>query len=171
MDARKTWLKELASSPTVHAWAADCAATAFPGTTRVQTRNTTYLFRNGTCFAVTHSDPERPMSSDLVGMRLVGWLMPGSGEPRLSRSWLPGAKAVLWGARGQQGLPVALTSRTTRFAQFTSSAPVEGRERPSFDHALNQTFTRINLPMPGSAVRPIARPAPPPAPPPSHPSL
>jgi hypothetical protein len=160
MDARKAWLTQLAASPSVQDWALACAPATFDGTARVQTRNTTYLFRNGSCFAVTSSDPDRGTTPDFVGMKLVGWLVTDYPQLHLTRVWRTGVCAVLWGVPGRAGLPVALTSPTQRFARFTSTGPQDPTGRPSVDFTPDLTFTRINLPMRQrieSSLRPFAR--------------
>lgn len=172
MVSKSTWLKQVAASPEVHAWAAASDPSVFAGTSRVQTRNTTYLFRNGCCFAVTHADPQRRASLEFMGMRIAGWLIQDLGGLHLSPSWRPQAIAVLW--RPRKGKPshlgegvVALTSPTTRFTQYANSAPLDlaakershaSTERVLFERTLNQTFTRCNLPMPTSEIREIRLP-------------
>ncbi len=174
MASRKAWLKQVAASPEVHAWAAASDPAVFAGTSRVQTLNTTYLFRNACCFAVTHADPQRRASLEFMGMRIAGWLIHDLGGPRLSHTWRPQAMAVLW--RPRKGKPsdlgdgvVALTSPTTRFTQYANSAPLDvaaqdgphrATERVLFERTLNQTFTRCNLPRPTSEIREIRRPEP-----------
>ena len=85
MDARRTWLNHLANSNSVQKWAHACDPYLFAGTCRVQTRNTTYLFRNASCFGVTSGNPEHPTLSDFVGMKLVGWLLARDGQLYLTR--------------------------------------------------------------------------------------
>jgi hypothetical protein len=159
MDVRKTWLKHLATSNSVQRWALACDPETFAGTARVQTRNTTYLFRNGSCFGVTTGDPERGAISDFVGMKLVGWLLGDADQLYLARKWQAGVCAVLWGAPGSTR-PVALTSPTVRFARYVSA---DARPRPAPIREPDPTYTRINLPMQpqptflDSAVRAIAR--------------
>jgi len=143
MDARRTWLKHLANSNSVQKWARSCDPALFAGTVRVQTRNTTYLFRNGSCFAVTTGETERQTTSEFVGMRLVGWLR-GGDQLLLTRNWQTGVCAVLWGVPGGASLPVALTSPTQRFAKFVSG---DSRPRAALVAEPDPTYTRINLPM------------------------
>ena len=157
MDVRKTWLKHLATSNSVQKWARACDASTFAGTARVQTRNTTYLFRNGSCFAVTTGDPERGATSEFVGMKLVGWLLGDQAQLYLTRQWQPGVCAVLWGAPSTR--PVALTSPTVRFACYPSA---DSRPKPAPEREPEPPYTRINLPMQAptfldSAVRAVAR--------------
>ncbi len=157
MDARKTWLKHLANSRSVRKWAQACDAALFAGTVRVQTRNTTYLFRNGSCFGITHEGRERSTSSGFVGMKLAGWLISDQSQIYLSREWRPGVCAVLWGTDRNGRLPFALTSPTRRFAQF-GGAPVERRLRAVVERHADPTLTRINLPMGSAGLHSSVRP-------------
>jgi hypothetical protein len=162
MDARRNWLRHLATSNSAQKWARSCDPGLFAGTVRVRTRNTTYLFRNGSCFAVTTGDSDRPATSDFVGMKLVGWLLGDRDQLFLTREWKEGVCAVLWGAGREGELPVALTSPTERYAHFGAAADARPVRVPVPEP--EPTYTRANIPMhPGrrpvldSAVQAIAR--------------
>src|SRR5579862_6481430 len=51
MSQRK--LHKVAASPVLREWAASCPDDTFAGTARIETQHATYLFRNGSCFAVS----------------------------------------------------------------------------------------------------------------------
>lgn len=115
MDERRSYLKDLATQQ-ADAWAASTPPSAFGGEMRVETRNTVYTFKDALCVSVTRRD--RAFRSDpttIVGMRMLGWLVPDDLHAGLQASWRPGAYAVLWRARGPADATssVALTSPTT----------------------------------------------------------
>src|SRR5271169_605473 len=103
MSQRK--LHKVASSPALREWAASCPESAFAGTSRVETQHAIYLFRNGSCFAVSGRGRRAgTTSTDLVGMKITGWILPeadpveGEAQRRasadriqVSRNWHPGA--------------------------------------------------------------------------------
>jgi hypothetical protein len=136
----KARLREIASSPALRTWAAACPESTFVGVCRVETQHATYLFRNGSCFAAT-AKGERASSTELVGMKIAGWLLPGSlagkdssrtdgtSKVEVSRTWRPGARAVLT-SKGRlfSGPRTALTSPVTSFTHFAD--PSAARPRP-----------------------------------------
>jgi hypothetical protein len=131
MHARKALLKSLA---TVNAWDEadlDAYPRAFDGLTCVETRNTIYRFRDGVCFGVTNRNQTRSgRGSALVGMRIVGWLVTGelhAPKQRLTRTWQPGACAVLFRpcASGGDDGAMALTSPTIDFTNGLESTRLQ----------------------------------------------
>jgi len=127
MHARRALLKKLAS---VTVWD-ESDRDAFTGETSVETRNTIYRFRDGVCFGVTSRGARKAdRVSAIVGMRLVGWLVPNEESAttqRLVRTWEPGACAVLFRrcATGEDDGAMALTSATTDFTQGLGSARLQ----------------------------------------------
>jgi hypothetical protein len=150
MHINQRLVTQLATSRALHVWADGCDSSTFAGTARIETRHTTYLFRNGTCFGVTHRDPSRAPSLGLLGMKIVGWLLPDdadepdkdvrAGGMRVSRSWREGARAVLFHKKRAE-TDVALTSPTTSFTH------VDATPAPKLDPLAHDTLTRINVPM------------------------
>lgn len=126
MDERRALLKELANS-TMGSWAAAHRPPIFDGETRVETRNTVYAFVDGVCCAVTRQDgTPSPTASDFIGMRIVGWLLGGGGQPTVAQAWRPGAYAVLWRQQvvGANLSTFALTSPSTAFVPASQEALV-----------------------------------------------
>lgn len=140
---RRTWWTDLAKDASFQDWAAAADPRLFNGTARLETKNTTYLFRNGSCFAVSYRDPERQPSPEMVGMRLSGWVLTAGNVRRLTRVWQQGACAVLWGTKDAGALPAALTSPSVRFTQYIGGQVMEGR--PMLERASGVTLTRFNL--------------------------
>lgn len=151
MNERRAFLKDLAAR-SADAWAKENAATtpSFRGETRVETKNTIYQFRDGTCVAVTrHDSGWRADPTVFIGMRLVGWLAYDDPSAGLIQDWRPGAYAVLWRSRkpSETHASVALTSATISSEQTTrpSTPPPLPLQRPS-------TLTRVHEP---SAQKPM----------------
>jgi hypothetical protein len=130
MKARRALLRKLAS---VTDWDA-ARGLSLEGESWVETRNTLYRFREGVCVAVAGRDPGRSArAASLVGMRLVGWLAPGSaGRSCFVYEWQAGACAVLWktAADGTDEV-MAMTSPTTALRRGRSSAHLQALH----DHA------------------------------------
>jgi hypothetical protein len=157
MDQRRTYLRDLATK-LADAWAASATPTAFAGDVRADTRNTSYVFSDGVCSSVTRRDRDRAWRVDnadrgqLVGMRLVGWLLHDDPYAGLQQQWCPGAYAVMWRARGvgDTHSQVALTSATTAMT-LTPRA-----------RARMATAARVSTPPPlPSRALGVQRPAPP----------
>ena len=145
MDARRTYLKDLATQ-LADAWAASATPAALSGDARVDTRNTNYVFKDGVCASITRRDRAwRSDPTEMIGMRLVGFLLHDDPYAGLQQKWRPGAYAVLWRARraGDTHSSVALTSATTAMTV----------ERRAF----------VPPPLPARAVRRISTPPPLPA--------
>jgi hypothetical protein len=152
-------LREIASSLALREWARACPAQTFVGVCRVETHHATYLFRNGSCFAATAKGERAGGSStELVGMKIAGWLLPpASSEKRrdgdradpevkveVSRTWRPGARAVLT-SKGRlfSGPRTAVTSPVSSFTQFAD--PAVSRPRPPTHVSTSGTsLTRIH---------------------------
>jgi hypothetical protein len=142
MKARRALLKKLAA---ITDWDTAKRA-ALDGEAWLETRNTTYRFRDGVCFAVACRDPKKnERAGVLVGMRLVGWLCSSAGSVRFSFAWEAGAAAVLWRAQvdGVEGSEeaMAMTSPTTLFTRGKSPASLQALHdaRPPED---SSTFHR-----------------------------
>ncbi len=161
----KLRLRQIALSPALHAWALACPEGTFAGTCRVETQHATYLFRNGSCFAVSGRGARGGTTSgELVGMKLAGWLLQdesraslaAENEPfgalavRVSRTFRPAARAVLVGRDTQDGVPrVALTSSVSSFAQYTDAPPPRMRP-PAVSSSGTGSHTRIGLVVPAA---------------------
>jgi len=171
----KARLREIASSSALRDWARSCPTSTFAGVCRVETQHATYLFRNGSCFAGTRKGHGAGTETELVGMRIVGWLLP-EGEKRadkappgraarpadqvagtaatgvkntveVSRTWRAGARAVLT-SKGRlfTGPRTALTSPVTSFAQFADAS--EARPRPPSQNLAAASLTRVRAAAP-----------------------
>jgi hypothetical protein len=153
-------LREIASSPALRDWAGACPDSTFVGVCRVETKHATYLFRNGSCFAATgKGDRAGGTSTELVGMRIVGWLLPDDAPPesgrrpiakgnvQVTRAWRAGARAVLT-SKGKlfTGPRTALTSPVTSFAQFAEG--VAARPRPPMSELTRTSLTRVHVASP-----------------------
>jgi len=161
MSQRK--LHKVASSPALREWAASCPDSTFAGTCRVETQHATYLFRNGSCFAVSGRGRRAgTTSTDLVGMKIAGWLLPdadpkvddearrraSAGGVQVSRNWHPGARAVLYGKVGVPGgMRLAVTSPVESFTLY-GDGTVEPTRPPAFDKASTGSLTRVGVAMP-----------------------
>jgi hypothetical protein len=159
MSHRK--LQKIASSPALRDWALGCPSDLFVGTARVETQHATYLFRNGSCFAVSgRGSRGGTTSADLVGMKIAGWLLPetdgradddsgkrvAAGAIHVSRAWHSGARAVLYGKAGMLGgMRLALTSPVDAFTLFGESGEV--MRPPSFDRSPTGSQTRVGVPI------------------------
>jgi hypothetical protein len=157
MSDRRQYLKELAAQ-SAEVWGASSTSVKFPGDTRVETKNTVYLFRDDVCFSVTQRTG-RTDPTAIVNMRLIGWLMPDDAKSELLPKWRPGSYAVLWRprGRGEGHSHVALTSATLSFAKMHRSsvppAPPPMRPRVSSDVALKADPPTLNPPPPPSRTR------------------
>jgi hypothetical protein len=151
-------LREIASSPALREWAVTCPETTFVGVCRVETKHATYLFRNGNCFAATgKGERAGGTSTELVGMKIVGWLLsedeaPPQSGPRpvakknvqVTRNWRPGARAVLT-SKGKlfTGPRTAVTSQVTSFAHFAEGGA--SRPRPPMSELTGTSVTRVHV--------------------------
>ncbi len=121
--AKKAWLKELAAR-SFGAWATSVSPATLDGIVRVETRRTVYRFEDGVCTGQARRDGG-DRDARVIGMRIVGWLL---AEGRVSSSWVPGARAILWRAEGPGGESVvALTSPA--FALVPGSPESQSRPR------------------------------------------
>ena len=72
-------LKQRLAARSARRWSATPLPECFAGETRIETRNTCYLLRDGVCHAVSRQQELRPgpmpHPSEFVGMRVVGWLL------------------------------------------------------------------------------------------------
>jgi hypothetical protein len=151
----KARLREIASSQALRTWASACPASTFVGVCRVETQHATYLFRNGSCFAGTSKGERAGRPTDLVGMKIAGWLLtqtssaamePASldanGKVEVSRNWRPGARAVLT-SKGRlfSGPRTALTSPVTSFTHFAD--PTVARPHPPAHVSSTSTGTSM----------------------------
>jgi hypothetical protein len=157
-----TKLHAVAASPALRDWALSCPESTFAGTCRVETRHATYLFRNGSCFAVSGRGPRGgTTSADLVGLKIGGWLLRETdpsfddetrrrvraGGIRVSRTWRAGARAVLYGKAGPAGgTRMALTSPVDGFTVHGDGT--EPMRPPSFDRSPTGSLTRVGVAMP-----------------------
>ena len=170
MDSRRAYLKDLAAR-SARSWGNTPLPPVFAGETRIETRNTMYLLRDGVCYAVHRNEGAeqgKAHPSAFVGMRIVGWLMREDPRAGISLDWRPGAYAVLWRSRAEstEHSAVALTSSSSAFRVVARTVP-PSLPKPS------QAAETLRVP----AVR-VATPPPPPSfaapPPPSttrmHPS-
>src|SRR5262245_32244238 len=136
MDDRRQRLKALVTR-SAEAWASVASPARFGGESRVETRNTVYQFNDGVCYAVTRRGGEwRESPTSLIGMRLIGWIMPADADAGLLDRWRPGAYAVLHkpAEPGMTTATVALTSATVGFArrrERMTSPPVEPTAIPT----------------------------------------
>jgi hypothetical protein len=156
-------LREIASSPALREWAVACPETTFVGVCRVETKHATYLFRNGSCFAATgKGERAGGTSTELVGMKIVGWLLPedeappqsgqrpiskANGNVQVTRTWRPGARAVLT-SKGRlfTGPRTAVTSQVTSFAHFAEGGA--SRPRPPMSELTRTSLTRVHVAAP-----------------------
>jgi hypothetical protein len=155
-------LHDAAACPELKDWAQACPEGLFSGTCRVETQHATYLFRNGRCFAVSRRGPGGgTTSATMVGLKIAGWLLPDDaeredeGEPtgerdrriRVSRSFRPGARAVLQGKTRLFGrLTMVLTSPVGTFTSYGDGVA------PQRDRSVNPSnagsLTRVEISAP-----------------------
>jgi hypothetical protein len=163
MSQRK--LHEVASSAALREWALSCPEGTYNGLGRVETQHATYLFRNGSCFAISGRGARGgTTSTDLVGLRIAGWLLPDNdpgiddearkrldaGGIRVSRNWRPGARAVLFGKTGfLGGLRLALTSPVDAFTLY-ADGETELTRPPTFDRSPTGSLTRVGVAIPAA---------------------
>jgi hypothetical protein len=112
-------MKRLASGAS-HVWETAPLPACFAGETRIETRNSVYLLRDGICHAVTRREfvsTTGTHKTDLVGMRLMGWVGEDDMTSLMQLEWDRGVRGVLWRARrpGERHSVVALTSPTLAF--------------------------------------------------------
>lgn len=106
--AIKRFLKDLASASR---W--DSGKSQFVGQATLSTSHTIYTLTNGVCTALTRKGVTQ-RQGDLVGMRLIGWLVIEDERPSVSPTWRWGGRAVMW-KRGFARGSIALTSPTVGF--------------------------------------------------------
>jgi hypothetical protein len=156
-------LHQVAASSALREWARSCPESTFSGMCRVETRHATYLFQNSSCFAVSgRGHRGGTTSTDLVGMKIVGWLLsnddPGldddtrqrlaEGGIRVSRNWHPRARAVLYGkASLLGGMRLALTSPVETFTLYGDGTG-EPMRPPAFDRSPTGSQTRVGVAVP-----------------------
>jgi hypothetical protein len=176
MDRHRAYLRNLAME-LGDEWAQGASPPAMRARLRVETRNTIYEMNDGACASVTRrQDGKRSDPADIIGMRLLGFLMPDDPYAGLQLVWRPGAYAVLWrpGRGGEATAQVALTSATTAVATVHRVLP-PAPKRMSIPPPLPAIATpsgmrRVSTPPPLPAAASIARvqvPRPPPTPTPA----
>ena len=122
-DPPSAFLAQIAN-PSAATWHA-VGGRMFKGEATVETGNRVYHFRDGV-FVSRSSGPSRSYEAptQMIGMRLVGFLANEGGLWSLSTRWRPGSHAVLWrpSAPGEAIDPKSflLTSQT---ASFTVEEP------------------------------------------------
>jgi hypothetical protein len=164
MNDRRQYMKELAAQ-SAEVWGASATSVKFPGDTRIETKNTVYLFRDDVCFSVTQRTGKTDPSA-MVNMRLIGWLMPNDAKTELLPRWRPGTYAVLWRprAKGERHSHVALTSATLSFAKMhRSAAPPPMRARVSSDVELRSAGSGPRRTTEAPPGPPTLNPPPPPS--------
>jgi hypothetical protein len=113
------FMKRLASGASC-TWGSTPLPECFAGERRIETRNTVYLLRDGVCQATQRREPSNNTGThktDLVGMRLMGWVASEVQSAPLQLKWMLGVHAVLWRPRrpGERHSLIALTSATLAF--------------------------------------------------------
>ena len=89
------------------------------GTIRIQTRNEMLHLEDGVVQLVTSLESHEPLTSALVGMRIVGW---AGDDDRLHPEFLPGTRAVLWRKdQESEETALALTGRVFELAVVRKS--------------------------------------------------
>ena len=119
IQERRLYMKRLASGAS-HVWGTAPLPACFAGETRIETRNSVYLLRDGICHAVTRREfvsTTGTHKTDMVGMRLMGWVGDEDLSSLMRLEWYRGVRGVLWRARraGERHSVVALTSPTLAF--------------------------------------------------------
>jgi hypothetical protein len=155
MESRRTLLEQLATSLVGSRVAVAHTPASFDGETRVETRNTVYRLKDGVCIHVSQKDQRGAGArTDVVGMRVVGWLLPGGAPATVVHAWRPGTYAVLWrpGGKPSDATTFALTSATVAFVAERSLEP---------RRSMRPTSARPLAPpsVPPSAPAPALRPA------------
>lgn len=122
IQERRLYMKRLASGAS-QVWGNAPLPACFAGETRIESRNSVYLLRDGICHAVTRREfvsTTGTHKTDLVGMRLMGWVGDDDMMSSLMQlEWYRGMRGVLWRARrpGERHSVVALTSPTLTFVR------------------------------------------------------
>jgi hypothetical protein len=119
MNDRRAYAKRLASRSS-RTWDTTPLPACLAGETRVETRNTVYLLRDGVCHTIARRDDPgatRTHEQELFGMRLMGWVASNDPSARVRLEWRRGMHAVLWRPRriGEKHSVIALTSPTLGF--------------------------------------------------------
>ena len=158
MDERRVYLKQLAAR-SARRWSEAALPDRFAGETRIETRNTCYLLRDGVCHATSRQEGAgqgRCHPSEFIGMRVVGWLLREAPTSGVTLEWQPGAYAVLWRPRAEYEAhsAVALTSATVAFRPALRASvppplpPLAGRSRSSTPPPLPLSARSTLLPQP-----------------------
>ena len=79
----------------------------FIGKVEFHTKNATYSFIDGVCVQITRNDGHDEVVRGLLGMVLIGWVIPVGQDFTLAQSPMSGHSAALW--RPQPGRPGAFT--------------------------------------------------------------
>jgi hypothetical protein len=113
------YMKRLAAGASC-TWGTTPQPECFAGEKRIETRNTLYLLRDGVCQSTLQrecSNTTGTHKTDLVGMRLMGWVASDVHSAPLQLEWMLGMHAVLWRPRreGERHSVIALTSATLAF--------------------------------------------------------
>jgi hypothetical protein len=113
------FMKRLASGASA-TWALTPMPDCFAGERRIETRNTVYLMRDGICQSTLRREflnSTGTHKTNLVGMRLMGWVASEVYSAPLQLEWALGMHAVLWRPRrpGERHSLIALTSPTLAF--------------------------------------------------------
>ncbi len=116
---RRSYMKRLAAGAS-RTWSNNPLPACFAGETRIETRNSVYLLRDGVCQAITRREfvsTTGTHKTELVGMRLMGWIASEDPSTPLELEWRRGMRGVLWRPRGpgERHSVIALTSPTLGF--------------------------------------------------------
>jgi hypothetical protein len=115
----RLYAKRLATGAS-HVWGTSPLPACFAGETRIETRNSVYLLRDGICRAVIRPELASTTGTHkthLVGMRLMGWVESDESSSVMQLDWYRGMRGVLWRPRhgSERHSVVALTSPTLAF--------------------------------------------------------
>ena len=118
-NERRLYLKQLAATAS-STWSKAPLPACFVGESRLETRNTVYLLRDGVCQSISRHEcaSNTVYRTDLlIGMRIIGWVPNNDRTITVQAEWRRGMRAVLWRARlpGEKHSVVALTSPTLAF--------------------------------------------------------
>jgi len=111
--SNKDFLKKLLER-NGQAWLAAPVLPEFVGATHLHTPRKVIGFRDGVCVEVVMRDTGARVADPILGMRVAGWLEPGS--KKLVAAWRPGASAILFRLIDEHGnAAVAMTSPSFAF--------------------------------------------------------
>lgn len=105
VDPRRELLQQ--REPALATEWASFGRTVFIGRVEFQTKNAVYSFIDGVCVQITRNDGHDEVVRGLLGMVLLGWVIPVGQDFTLAQSPMYGHSAVLW--RPQAGRPGAFT--------------------------------------------------------------